>query len=99
MKDTEDVYDQKVAALAVNFGERLYESGYEEDDGGRMDRLIIAALNAIGYKDIDAKKLNRTIEYYTMPTSPIFGSEKFENLSYLPEYEAELPDLDYDSIG
>lgn len=98
MSQEDDVYEAHIAALCYNLSERLYEAGYETEDGARLDRLIIEAVKYLGYGELDQEKMNRTIIYYVSPDSPIYGTPEYGRLAEHPEYRISPPDIDYKSI-
>ena len=80
MKD-KDIYDARLAALAVNFSEQIYDS-YEPGEE-QHKKMLFEALAKMGYDNLSESKLNITLEYYL--------TQSEEDIHSLPEYSMEIP--------
>jgi|TARA_R110002124_G_scaffold141905_3_gene306518 hypothetical protein len=79
VKVSED--DAKLAALAVNFSEQIFDSLEPSEDVHAA--LLMQALEKRGYEGLTMERVDQLISY--------FLTESEIDLYSLPEYEEELP--------
>ena len=85
---TDKYYDIDLCGTALNFSERIgeeYDSEPEDEfTDDDFNNLLLAALEKVGYKDIDLEKLSRSLEYYL--TDGQYEEDIYLSKGYFIEY-------------
>jgi predicted metal-dependent HD superfamily phosphohydrolase len=86
----DDIYAPELVALAINFGEYIYDS-YEPDSEQLYNQLLTAALSKVGYNDLSMEKLGRSIGYFLLPHEREPRNDDVVDIYSLAQYSADFP--------